>query len=163
MPEISGFGRVRLVISDFDGVLTDNSVFVNQDGVESVRCWRGDGIGINNLQNAGIPFLVVSTESNPVVQARCKKLRVDACINGVENKSQEVIKIARKYQVPLESVMFIGNDINDLEALEIVGVPVVVADSHPDIFRTAKYITKLPGGYGAVREVCDLIVNTGKS
>jgi YrbI family 3-deoxy-D-manno-octulosonate 8-phosphate phosphatase len=148
--------RLRLIVFDFDGVFTDNMVYVFQDGREAVRCSRGDGMGLRKLKAAGIEALVLSMEKNPVVSARCKKLKI-TCIQGCENKAARLKELARKKKVDLTQVAFMGNDINDLECLKIVGLPIIVKDAHPDVRSAAVYTTGLPGGQGAVREVCDMI------
>lgn len=149
---------VELVCFDFDGVFTDNTVWVSEDGKESVRCWRSDGLGLQKLRALGLPVWVLSTEANPVVTRRCEKLKVN-CRQNLAEKKQALIELAKELNIPLEKVMYVGNDINDLGCLQIVGIPVVVNDAHSDVLSTAKYQTTLPGGYGAVREVCDWLVN----
>ncbi len=148
--------QIKLLLLDFDGVLTSNTVYVLEDGRESVRCWRGDGIGIFNLKKLGIKVCVVSKETNLVVAARCKKLQID-CIQSCDDKESAVKKLAMDEGVPLSQISFVGNDINDIPALKIIGLPIIVADAHKEVFGFQKYVTKVPGGHGAVREVCDLI------
>jgi len=151
------FLRVKLVVFDFDGVFTDNTVYVSQDGVESVRCWRSDGLGLAKLKAAGIPTAIVSTETNPVVSARGKKLAI-RCIQGCDDKLAAVRALAGEHGLTLADVAFVGNDINDLACLQAVGLPIVVQDAHPDVAGAGAYRTTAPGGRGAVREVCDAIV-----
>ena len=146
---------VRLIIFDFDGVFTDNTVYVSQDGTESVRCWRGDGIGLRKLEALGIAIMVISTESNPVVEARSKKLRV-GCLSGVKDKRAALEVLRKEMGLEMDHIAFMGNDVNDLECLAAVGLPIVVSDAHPDVVPLARYRTTAPGGHGAVREVCDL-------
>jgi YrbI family 3-deoxy-D-manno-octulosonate 8-phosphate phosphatase len=151
------FRAVKLVVFDFDGVFTDNTVYVSQDGVETVRCWRSDGLGLAKLKQAGIATVVVSTETNPVVAARSKKLAM-RCIQGCDDKLAAVRALADEHGVTLDDVAFVGNDINDLGCLQAVGLPIVVQDAHPDVVGAAAYRTTAPGGRGAVREVCDAVV-----
>lgn len=150
-------GAVRLVVFDFDGVFTDNTVYVSQDGTEMVRCWRSDGLGLAKLKDAGIHAAVVSTETNPVVSARCRKLAI-RCVQGCDDKLSAVRTLASEFGITLDEVAFVGNDINDLPSLEAVGLPVAVHDAHADVLAVAAYRTSKPGGRGAVREVCDAIV-----
>lgn len=150
-------GRIKLVVFDFDGVFTDNTVDVSQDGVESVRCWRGDGLGLAKLKDAGIDAVILSTETNPVVTARAKKLRL-RCVQGCADKLAMLRTIAADASVTFDEIAFVGNDINDLACLEAVGAPIVVHDAHPDVIRPTFHRTSTAGGRGAVREVCDLIV-----
>ena len=149
--------RVRLVVFDFDGVFTDNTVYVSQDGTESVRCWRSDGLGTAKLKQAGVDIVIVSTETNPVVSARAGKLAL-RCVQGCDDKLSAVRALAAESGVRLQDVAFVGNDINDLACLEAIGLPIVVQDAHHDVLAAAAYRTTARGGRGAVREVCDAIV-----
>lgn len=147
--------KIRLVAFDFDGVFTDNMVYVLQDGSESVRCSRSDGLGLDKLRRLGISTVIISTETNPVVSARAAKLKI-RCIQGCGNKLAALEEICRAGGFTLSEAAFVGNDINDLECLTRVGLPIVVQDAHPDVLPHASYHTRRPGGQGAVREVCDL-------
>ncbi len=147
---------VRLIAFDFDGVFTDNTVYVTQDGVESVRCWRSDGLGLSRLQSIGVQAFIISTEANPVVSARAKKLKMP-CKQGIEDKAATILETCRELGIASEQTMFVGNDINDISAFKSVGVPVAVADAYPEVYPHVIYRTEKPGGFGAVREVCDLI------
>ena len=147
--------KIRLIAFDFDGVFTDNMVYVLQDGSEAVRCNRSDGIGLQKLKKLGIETVIISTESNPVVSARAGKLKIQ-CLQDCQDKRTALEKVAQESGIALGEVAFVGNDINDLPCLTHVGLPVVVQDAHPDIVSLAAYRTKARGGYGAVREICDL-------
>ena len=149
--------QVKLLILDFDGVLTDNRVLVSQDGTESVWCNRGDGWGIARLKEKGIEILVLSTELNQVVRARCQKLGID-CIHGCDDKLAALKQILAERSLDRENVAYIGNDVNDLACMSYVGIPIAVADAVPEIKNVARIITKNRGGYGAVREFADLIL-----
>ncbi len=153
------FNQIKLLILDFDGVLTDNFVYVNQEGIESVKCNRSDGIGISRLKGLGIKVVIISTEKNNVVSVRADKLKIDV-IQGVNDKKLEVEKISSDFEIKLSEVAFLGNDINDIPALEIVGYPMGVFDSFEEIVPFIKFKTQKKGGEGAVREVCDLIYNS---
>ena len=146
---------VKLVAFDFDGVFTDNSVYVFEDGSEAVRCSRSDGIGLRKLDRLGVETIIISTEVNRVVAERAEKLKI-RCVHGVEDKRAKLQSIADEHGFDLVDVAFVGNDVNDLGCLEVVGLPIAVQDSYPEVLRLAKYTTKTLGGYGAVREVCDL-------
>lgn len=151
------FAKVDFVAFDFDGVFTDNTVFVDQNGVESVRCWRSDGLGLAKLPSVGVRAVIVSTERNPVVSARARKLNL-MCEQGVDDKAAAILRLCETMGVSPERTMFVGNDINDIPAFRSVGVPIAVADAHPDVIPHVLFMTRTPGGYGAVREVCDQIV-----
>jgi N-acylneuraminate cytidylyltransferase len=150
------------LILDFDGVLTDNLVWTDQRGREMVRCNRSDGLGLARLREAGIPVLVVSKEQNPVVTARCKKLNV-TCIQGVDDKVAAVRDWARSRGCDLQSLVFVGNDANDVDCLRSVGLGVAVADAWPEAKRAARFVLTRRGGDGAVREICDLLLATMSS
>lgn len=148
--------KIKLIVFDFDGVFTDNRVLVLQDGTEGVFCSRADGIGLELLRRMGLHLLVFSTENNPVVGMRCRKLKIPY-LQGIQNKKEILIKEAEKHKVHLSEIAYIGNDINDLGCLSIVGFPVCVADAHPSVRKVAIFKTKEKGGYGAVREFCDYL------
>ena len=147
--------RIRLVAFDFDGVFTDNMVFVSEDGSEAVRCFRSDGIGLQKLKKMDIETVIISTEANPVVSARARKLKI-RCIQDCQDKRAVLEDIAREKNITLQEVAFVGNDINDLPCLESVGFPIVVQDAYQDVVPIALFQTRRPGGHGAVREICDL-------
>jgi 3-deoxy-D-manno-octulosonate 8-phosphate phosphatase (KDO 8-P phosphatase) len=149
---------VRLVAFDFDGVFTDNSVNVSQEGVESVRCWRSDGLGLSRLTSAGVHLLIISTETNPVVTVRAKKLKLPYK-QSVEDKALAILETCKELGISPDDTMFVGNDINDIPAFNVVGMPVAVADAYPETYPHILYRTSRLGGYGAVREICDLIYN----
>jgi len=145
---------IRFIVFDFDGVFTDNRVLVLQDGTEGVFCTRADGFGLDAVRKLGIELLVLSKEKNPIVGARCGKLNVP-CIQGCDNKAEILKAEAKKRGVSLDRVAYMGNDINDLECLEIVGLPVCVEDAYPEVIAVSLHRTKARGGHGAVREFCD--------
>ena len=147
--------QIRLVAFDFDGVFTDNMVYVFEDGAEAVRCFRGDGIGLQKLQQLGIDSVIISTESNPVVSARARKLNI-RCIQDCRDKRKTLKSVAKEVGISTDEIAFVGNDVNDLQCLTCVGLPIVVNDAHQDVIPPALYRTKNYGGYGAVREICDL-------
>jgi len=148
--------EIKAVVFDFDGVFTDNTVMVDQTGVESVRCWRSDGLGLSRIKKLGLKTLIISTEANPVVSVRAEKLKVD-CLQGVENKAEAIVKWVGEANIALSDVVFVGNDINDIPAFKKVGVPICVADAYDEVLPFTRYKTRAAGGYGAVREVCDLV------
>jgi len=147
---------IGLVVFDFDGVFTDNRVWVSETGEESVACWRGDGIGLRRLDEVGVPYLIVSTEPNPVVARRAEKLRA-RCVQDVAGKLAVVRDEAERAGVELERVAYVGNDVNDQACLEAVGLPVVPADAWPEVVSLARWVLERPGGHGCVRELCDAV------
>lgn len=150
--------HIALVIFDFDGVITDNRVWVDQDGREMVAANRSDSLRLSHLRHAGIEAMVLSTESNPVVAARCRKMGVPF-IQGQWDKASALHEIAKERQINLSDVVYVGNDVNDLPCFPLVGCAVAVADAYPEVIAQADLVLSRRGGYGAVREICDLILN----
>jgi YrbI family 3-deoxy-D-manno-octulosonate 8-phosphate phosphatase len=149
---------VELVVFDFDGVFTDNRVWVTAEGVESVAAHRGDGWGLARLRETGIEVSVLSTETNPVVAARCKKLGIPV-IQGVAQKGKALEAMLKQGGHDPASTIFVGNDVNDLPCFDLVACAVVVADAHPDVIVHADMVLQKNGGYGAVREICDILIS----
>ena len=149
--------RVRLLVLDFDGVLTDNRVIVREDGREAVACHRGDGWGIARLREAGVSIIVLSTETNGVVKARCDKLKLE-CIQGCDDKHSALERLARERGIEAANIAYVGNDVNDLACLRWVGLPISVADGEPEARRAARLVTTRRGGDGAVREVAEWLL-----
>lgn len=147
---------IKIIISDFDGVFTDNCVYTDQFGTESIRCNKYDSVGISLLTEVDVEFIVVSSESNPTVQKRCEKLKLK-CYTGVQDKGDILSKILTDRDLSPSEVLYIGNDTNDLSALKFVGLKVCVKDSHPDFIASCDFITKNKGGDGCIREICDVI------
>ncbi len=148
--------RIRLVVFDFDGVFTDNRVWTNERGEESVACWRGDALGLRRLESAGVDHFILSTETNLAVSARARKIGA-ACVQGVEDKLPVLREEASRRGVPLEDTAYLGNDVNDAACLEAVGFPVVPADAWPEVVPLARWVLERQGGYGCVRELCDAV------
>ncbi|MCU1267798.1 MAG: putative N-acylneuraminate cytidylyltransferase [Acidobacteria bacterium] len=149
--------RIDLVVFDFDGVFTDNRVWIGEAGQESVACNRGDGLGIARLLSAGVDAMVLSTEENPVVTARCKKLGL-TCRQGLANKGTALDSLVREKGLEIKNVVYVGNDVNDLDCLRLAGYAVAVADAHREVLAVADLVLQACGGKGAVRELCDLIL-----
>ena len=152
---------VSLVVLDFDGVLTDDRVYVNQHGEETVAAHRGDGMGISQLKKAGIEVVILSKEKNPVVKARADKLGIPA-YQGIDEKGKELQSLMANKGVSSEQVVYLGNDINDLPCFPLVGLAAAVADAHPKVIEEAQLVLSKNGGYGAVRELCDLLLDKFK-
>ena len=149
---------VDALVTDFDGVHTDDSGYVDEHGNETVRVHRGDGLGIGMLREEGIPMLILSKERNPVVARRGEKLRVEVA-QGIDNKAEVLLNWIRLNNLNPDRVAYVGNDINDLEAFSTIGWPVAVADAHPSVLAAARLILSTAGGHGAIREICELILN----
>jgi len=149
--------QIDLLVFDFDGVMTDDRVWVDEQGHEAVVANRRDGLGIAMLHKAGIPMVVLSTETNPIVAARCRKLELTA-IQGVEDKRAALASLLQERMLDPKNVIYVGNDVNDLPCFTLVGCAVVVADAHPDVIAHADLVLSHKGGHGAVRELCDKII-----
>jgi N-acylneuraminate cytidylyltransferase len=154
MPE-----TIKMIISDFDGVITDGRVWVDEKGKETVAASRSDSMRIRELRERGIEVMILSSEVNPVVKARAKKMGIDA-IHGLSlSEKGEVLKqfLAEK-NLDASQIVYLGNDFNDLPCFKMVGWAVAVADAYPEVLCAADHVLKTPGGYGALRELCDLIL-----
>jgi YrbI family 3-deoxy-D-manno-octulosonate 8-phosphate phosphatase len=156
-PSTPGLASVRLLVLDFDGVMTDNRVLVRQDGTEAVWCHRGDGWGIARLKERGVTIIVISTETNPVVEVRCRKLGIDF-VQGCNDKLSALRRVAEQLGFSSDQVAYVGNDVNDLECMQWVGISIAVADAVPEVQRVAHLVTGRPGGAGAVREAIDWLI-----
>jgi YrbI family 3-deoxy-D-manno-octulosonate 8-phosphate phosphatase len=148
---------VAAVVFDFDGVFTDDRVLVDERGREAVTCSRSDGHGLGALAKMGVPMLVISKEANPVVGTRCAKLAIE-CVQACSDKLPVMNQWLKQRGIKAANTVYVGNDVNDLECLAAVGCGVVVADAHAEARAAARMVLSRPGGGGAVRELCDLIL-----
>jgi YrbI family 3-deoxy-D-manno-octulosonate 8-phosphate phosphatase len=159
-PADAGFAQaaanVRVLGMDFDGVMTNNAVYLFEDGREAVRCSRFEGFGLRRVEACGVYPIIVSTEANKVVTARARKLKIEARQN-IDDKVQELERILAAHSIGWEALCFIGNDVNDLGVLQRAGLPVIVADAHESVQCFNFFRTRTVGGAGAVRELCDAI------
>ncbi|MBK9600298.1 MAG: acylneuraminate cytidylyltransferase [Anaerolineales bacterium] len=150
---------IKMIICDFDGVVTDNLVITDQDGRESVTASRSDSMHIKKLREMGIEVMILSSEPNPVVMARAKKMGVEAIHNvGMQDKGRVMREILAQKNVKAENVVYLGNDLNDLPCFEIAGWSVAVADAYPEVLRAADHVLTKTGGHGAIRELCEIIL-----
>ena len=147
----------QLVVFDFDGVFTDNMVYMNQNGEEMVRCSRADGLGIKMLKQKNIPAFILSTETNPVVTMRANKLGLTV-FQGCEDKRAFLENYLQEKQIDPQNVVYIGNDINDMDVMLYVGWPVCPADAYSEILKISSVVLQNKGGQGAVREFCQLLI-----
>ncbi|MCG2787444.1 MAG: acylneuraminate cytidylyltransferase [Anaerolineae bacterium] len=156
-------GQVELLVLDFDGVVTDNRVWVSEDGREMIAANRGDSLIMTKLRQMGTEVVILSSEVNPVVAARAKKMRVEAIQGvGLDDKAKVLKNLLKERKIDPSRVVYVGNDINDLPCFEVAGWAVAVADAQPEVLRAADFVTRKTGGHGAVREVCDLILQEKK-
>ena len=149
---------IDAVVTDFDGVHTENRAQVDEHGTESVTVHRGDGMGLALLRSAGVSTLILSSEKNPVVARRAAKLDVE-CLFAVDDKVTALREWAERRQLDLARVAYVGNDANDAGCLALVGHPIVVADAHPSVRHLpGVVVTERAGGRGAIREVADAVL-----
>lgn len=153
---LPGADKVKLIVYDFDGVMTDNRVIVNEDGLEAVSANRSDGLGIGIIRKLGFEQVILSTETNPVVQARAKKIKLEA-LHGIGDKSSALLELAKKRNISVSEILYVGNDTNDADAMGLAGFKVAPNDSHPAILALADYITQANGGAGVIRELADVL------
>jgi YrbI family 3-deoxy-D-manno-octulosonate 8-phosphate phosphatase len=154
MPE-----TVKMIICDFDGVVTDNLVLTDENGKETVSASRSDSMHIKTLREKGVEVMILSSEPNPVVQARAKKMGVEAIHGvGMQDKGRVMREVLEQKKVRAEEVIYIGNDLNDLPCFEVAGWSVAVADAYPEVLRAADFVLTKNGGRGAVRELCELVL-----
>lgn len=154
------FARIKMVIMDVDGVLTDGAMYYTAQGDEFKKFNTRDGFGIRLLHEAAIKTALVTGEQTPITARRAAKLRIAEVHEGVQNKLATVESLLERHGLTPEEVCYIADDLGDLEALRCVGLAIAVADAMPPVLNAAHYITQRKGGDGAVREVCDLIVST---
>lgn len=150
--------KVALVVFDFDGVMTDNRVWVDQDGREMVAASRAEGPGLRGLEAKGIRTLVLSSEVNPVVAQRCRKLEIPV-LQGEKDKARALQIYLNTEKIDARQVVYLGNDVNDLLCFPLVGCAAVVADAEPAALHRADLVLKRKGGHGAVRELCEMILS----
>ena len=152
-----GIPDIKLIVYDFDGVMTDNKVYVQQHGNEMVQVNRADGLGIAEIKKLGFEQIIISTEKNPVVSTRAKKLGIP-CLHGIDNKKSTLIDYCKKNDFDLRHVAYVGNDINDNDAMEITGFVFCPADSHESIKEISDHTLRTKGGDGVIRELFDLLI-----
>lgn len=151
--------KVQMIVCDFDGVVTDNLVITDQDGRESVTASRSDSMHIKILREKGVEMLIISSEPNPVVAARAKKMGVEAIHGvGMQDKGRVMREVLERKNVKAENVIYLGNDLNDLPCFEVAGWSVAVADAYPEVIRAADHVLTKNGGQGAVRELCEIVL-----
>jgi len=141
-------------IFDFDGVLTNNLVHLDQNGKESVSCSRADGLAFDVLRKLDKPVFILSTENNPVVTMRARKLKIPV-VQGVDNKVEAIKKLVNKNSYNLKNILYVGNDLNDYLVMQLCGYTICPADSHSKIKEISDVVLKTNGGNGVVRELLE--------
>ncbi|ANB08184.1 transferase [Streptomyces ambofaciens] len=148
---------IDAVVLDFDGTQTDDRVLIDSEGREFVSVHRGDGLGIGALRRSGLTMLILSTEQNPVVAARARKLKLPV-LHGIDRKDLALKQWCEEQGIAPERVLYVGNDVNDLPCFALVGWPVAVASAHDAVRGAARAVTTAPGGDGAIREIAGWIL-----
>jgi len=160
----ANLGQVRMLAMDVDGVLTDAGMYYTESGDELKKFNTRDGMGIKLLQAAGVVTAFITKEKTAIVARRGRKLAVPEIHQGVDDKLSVLTRVAGKYGLTLKQVAYIGDDVNDLEALRAVGFSAAPADAMPIVLQAVHYVCAKKGGEGAVRELADLILAArGKS
>ncbi|MFG3011809.1 cytidylyltransferase domain-containing protein [Streptomyces cinerochromogenes] len=154
---LPAYDDIDAVVLDFDGTQTDDRVLIDSDGREFVAVHRGDGLGIAALRRSGLKLLVLSTEQNPVVAARARKLQIPV-LHGIDRKDLALKQWCEEQGIAPERVLYVGNDVNDLPCFALVGWPVAVASAHDVVRGAARAVTTVPGGDGAIREIASWIL-----
>ncbi|AWT45105.1 MULTISPECIES: acylneuraminate cytidylyltransferase [Streptomyces] len=154
---LPAYDDIDAVVLDFDGTQTDDRVLIDADGREFVSVHRGDGLGIAALRDSGLKMLILSTEQNPVVAARARKLRLPV-LHGIDRKDLALKQWCEEQGIAPERVLYVGNDVNDLPCFALVGWPVAVASAHDVVRGAARAVTTVPGGDGAIREIASWIL-----
>jgi N-acylneuraminate cytidylyltransferase len=152
---------IKLLVLDFDGVVTDNRVWTDEHGREMVASWRSDSLRLKMLRKAGIETVILSSEPNNVVAARANKMGIEAIHGiGIHAKGQALLQLLDEKKIEALHTIYVGNDLNDLPCFEIAGWAVAVSDAYAEVLRAADYVLNKPGGRGALRELCDLLVKS---
>jgi YrbI family 3-deoxy-D-manno-octulosonate 8-phosphate phosphatase len=158
MPSRESLKSIKAIVFDFDGVMTDDQVYITETGEEMVMASRSDGMGISALKNAGLKLLILSKERNPVVARRAEKLQIEV-IQACDNKLKALTEWLSKNQLPLSQCAYVGNDINDLQCMQAVKLAIAPIDAHPQATQAAHWRLTRAGGKGAIRELSDAIIN----
>ncbi|MDW8809779.1 N-acylneuraminate cytidylyltransferase [Streptomyces scabiei] len=151
------YDDIDAVVLDFDGTQTDDRVLIDSDGREFVSVHRGDGLGIAALRRSGLQMLILSSEQNPVVAARARKLKLPV-LHGIDRKDLALKQWCEEQGIAPERVLYVGNDVNDLPCFALVGWPVAVGSAHDVVRGAARAVTTVPGGEGAIREIAGWIL-----
>lgn len=149
--------HIQLIVSDFDGVMTDNKVLVSENGMEGIVCNRSDGLAVEYLREKKVQVLVISKEKNKVVETRCNKLGIPVYY-GIDQKIDLFKKIIAESGIPFEHICYVGNEMNDYECMSHAHISIAPRDAHPEIRKIASYVTEAKGGEGVIREISNMIL-----
>ncbi|MCP4986361.1 MAG: 3-deoxy-manno-octulosonate-8-phosphatase KdsC [Colwellia sp.] len=152
--------QIKLLVCDVDGVFSDGRIYLGNDGEELKAFHTKDGFGIKALGASGVAVAIITGRNSAIVENRMKALNVAHIIQGQEDKLPALTKLIDQLAINICEVAYIGDDVPDLACIKAVGLGICVADGHPLVLRGADYTTFTRGGFGAVRETCDLIMQT---
>lgn len=161
MQEIFAKARlIKLLICDVDGVMTDGGLYFGDNGLEYKAFHSRDGLGIKMLQRSGIPLAVITARTSDVVKHRMKNLNINLVFQGQLDKIQAFESLCQKLQLNASQIAYVGDDLVDLPVMKKVGLSIAVADAHDRVKQQANWITRHKGGHGAVRDVCELLMES---
>jgi len=160
---VEKLNKIKMVITDVDGVLTDGGLYYTEEGLVMKRYNVKDGMATFLLRERGYIVGIMSTDVSPVITRRGERLKLDFTFIGIHDKKQKVLDLCDEFGIEPENVAFIGDDVNDLEVVKIVGVSACPADAVDDIMENVVYICKRNGGQGAFRELADLIIKNKRN
>lgn len=152
--------RIKLLVCDVDGVFSDGRIYLGNDGEELKAFHTKDGLGIKSLGQSGVDVAIITGRTSAIVKNRMTSLNVKHIIQGQENKLPALLDLVKKLNLTLEQVAYIGDDVPDIACIKMVGLGIAVQDAHPLTLQAADYATFVNGGFGAVRETCDLIMQS---
>lgn len=150
--------KIRIFVMDVDGTMTDGSMYYSQNGEELKRFFVRDGMGIILLQKAGIKTALLTSEDSDIAKKRGEKLKIDSIITGSKNKTRELKQLVEDFNLEMENVAYMGDDVNDLHAMKLAGFSACPSDAVESVKSISDYASVYPGGRGAVREICELIL-----
>ena len=152
--------KIKLLLCDVDGVLTDGSIIYNDKGQETKQFNVKDGFGIKLLMSAGIQLGIVTGRRSKALIHRCNDLGIRLIFDGISDKAGILDEIQQRTGISTDNIAFVGDDIPDLALMRRIGVPIAVADAHENVREYAEWVTSAPGGAGAIREVCEAILKS---
>ena len=153
-------GKIKLLVMDVDGTLTDGTVFYSAEGEAMKRFSLRDGMGVELLRKAGIDAAIITSENSKIVMKRAEKLKIEHVMLGSRNKKQSLLELAGNLRLSTEQIAYIGDDVNDIQPMQTAGYSACPADSADEVKKAADYICRANGGNGAAREFCELILKT---
>ena len=151
--------KIRLIISDVDGVLTDGGMYYSSKGDVLKKFHARDGMAVSILKKNTIPTVIITKERNQIVKKWSSKMNIDKLFDGVKNKEEIVSKLCKSYGLSENNIAYIGDDVNDLEILKKTGFTATPKDGNLEVKKIVDYICKNRGGEGVLREICDLIIS----